>query len=158
MVESKIIKQEMNREEINRLKLKISELEKNQKYILDFLSQGKESNSQSSMDIECKLDQIILYQKDIESKLDKMEKDTKRYLLPQSIIQFLILDIFFVLMILLYKYKRGATVIENKIYDVSSKMEDNKRETLKLLMEKAKDDPRLALAVKNFIEEEKGGK
>lgn len=147
VVESKIIKQEMNREEISRLKLKIAELEKNQKYILDSLSQRKGSNSPSSMDIDGKLDQIILYQKDIASKLDRMEKDTKIYLLLQNIFQFLIFGIFFVFMIFLYKYKKD---------DVSSKIEDNKRETLKLLMEKAKDDPRLALAVKNLIEEEKG--
>lgn len=161
VVESKIIKQEYNREEINKIKARLAEVEKNQKYILDTLSQSQKTQPQYShisTEIQEKVNKLLENQMKIYTKLEELEKYTRRQLLIQTMIQLVIFSIFFVFMILLYKYKKDTTSIETKIDDVSSKIEANKRETLKLLMEKAKDDPKIAEAVKNIIEEERGAK
>lgn len=159
IVESKIIKQEYNREEINRIKLRLAEIEKNQKYILETLSQGnyKKSYGQPNHDlggIEEKLDQIIQSQQKIYTNLEALEKYTKKQLFLQTMIQFVIFAIFFVFMILIYRYKKETNIIETKIDNVSTQIETNKKETIKILMEKAKEDPRIAEAVKSIIEEE----
>ncbi|MEJ5173648.1 MAG: viral A-type inclusion protein, partial [Hydrogenothermaceae bacterium] len=92
------------------------------------------------------------------SKIDKLEKYIRKQILLQNIIQFIIFAIFFVFMILLSKYKKETTKIEDKIDDVSTKIEENKKETIRLLIEKAKDDPKLTLALKNILEEKQSEK
>lgn len=159
VVESKIIKQEYNREELNKIKARLAEVEKNQKYILDSLSQNQKNQlkySQISPELEGKINQLLDTQAKIYAKLEELEKYTKKQLFIQTVIQFVIFTIFFVFIIL--KYKKDTASIETKIDDMSSKIEVNKKETLKLLMEKAKDDPRIAEAVKNILEGEKGSK
>lgn len=159
VVESKIVKQEFNKEEINRLKLRLSEIEKNQKYILETISQKNyTSKAEFPTDINQKLDMMIQNQKDLNSKIDNLEKYIRKQILLQNIIQFIIFAIFLVFMILLSKHKKEATKIEDKIDDVSTKIEENKKETIRLLIEKAKDDPKLTLALKSILEEKQSEK
>lgn len=155
IVEPKIIKQEFNKEEINRIKIRLSEIEKNQKYILDTLAQKESKVQYQPQNLDKKLDQIILSQAEIQAKLAQIERDIKRQLLLQNMIQFVIFSIFIVFMLLLYRYKKETTAIGTKIDDMSSKIEENKKETIKLLIEKAKDDPKIAMALKNLLDEEK---
>ncbi|MEZ0323922.1 MAG: hypothetical protein ABWJ98_06420 [Hydrogenothermaceae bacterium] len=156
VVESRIVKQEVSREEINRLKLRLSEIEKNQKYILETLSQGHHSTKVDiPKDINQKLDLIIQNQKDLNLKVDDLEKQISKQLLLQNIMQYTIFAIFLVFMILLAKYKKEAMKIEGKIDNISNEIEENKRETIKFLLERVKDDPKLATALKNILEEYK---
>lgn len=154
VVEPKIIKQEYNKEEINKIKVRLYEIEKSQKYILDSLAQ-KESQMQYpySESLDKKIDQIISSQRDIQTSLDKIEKDIKRQLLFQNLIQFVIFGIFFFFVFLLYKYKKETNVIETKIDSISSKIDSDKKDTVKFLVEKAKDNPNLAMAIKKLLDE-----
>lgn len=161
IVKSKIIKQEYNREELSRIKARLAEVEKNQKYIMESLSQSHKTHTQHtsiSPEIQDKIDRLLDTQTKIYAKLEELERYTKKQLLIQTMIQFVIFSIFFVFMVLLYKYKKDTASIETKIDDKSSKIDVNKKETLKFLMEKAKDNPRIAEAVKSILEEKKGSK
>lgn len=149
-----------NKEEISKIKTKLAEIEKNQKYILDTLVQkeiqGTGTQQYSNYNnLDKKLGQIILSQAEIQAKLAQMERDIKRQLLLQNMIQFVMFSIFIVFMLLLYRYKKETTAIGTKIDDMSSKIEENKKETIRLLIEKAKDDPKIAMAVKNLLDDEK---
>lgn len=161
VVESKIIKQEYNKEELNRIKSRLAEIEKNQKYILETLSHNQKSQPypyQTSSQLEQKIEDLAKMQNQIYAKLSSLERYTKKQLFIQTLIQFIIFAIFFIFIFLLYRYKKDTTTIENKIDDVSSKIDTNKKETIKILMEKAKEDPKIAAALKSLIDEEKSPK
>lgn len=152
-VEQKVVDQSIEEKEIGKLKYRITELEKNQKNILKNLTEKKGQDLNNSF-LEEKLNESLRYQKQLSKQIYDLEREIRFRLFLQNVIQFVIFGIFFIFMILLYRYKKERSSIESEIDDVFSKIDDSRRETIRLLIEKSKEDPRLASALKTIIEEE----